>query len=798
MHQNRHPNYRFGDFEVRLESQTLLHKGVPVAIQKLPFLMLTVLLENPSQIITRETLQKRLWGEQGYLQFDNGIHVAAAKLREALSDDASAPRFIRNIPRRGYQFIADDLVVLDSSEDVFLSKKDLNEAPESAANSSSEVRGTSSRQLSPSVRHREWLLSLSKTQGIRVTAISVLSFCVILLAATLAYRETHDPRITNGETVMFGSFTNKTGDAELDEVYDFPFHVDMRKSRYLHIEEKVGQDGVSSSTISTSIPDLLSQCRNSKVDFLLTGLLERQGEGYDVRLSSWSCTKSRLLTTESAYAGDITLILSALDEASMNLRRALGEPKESFDHLDPPSTQALTGSLAALRAFHLGESKRTPATADQAISFYKLATDLDPQFALAYDRLGITYTWTGQTSLSKRALTTAFRLRDRTTDRERLSITAHYYTVVSGELPLAVQTYRLWISMFPYDNDPLNTLSSIYLDSTAEPAMALELERKAIAINPESVPGNVNLAQAHLELGDFNYFHEHCQNLSLPGSKTGSMRIFCYLADFSHGDEAGMQRELDRPQTPLNIGRLLSNSAMVAVYRGEIEKSTNLFLQSRKELLVSHNPELSAEVELQQAFLESSIGMKASAREDAIEATKLDSASPMTLGMAALVLANIGNSLEAKDMESKASLLAPLDTQLNIEVLGTAHTLLNLNTHNSQDAIQSTNGDRSYDFNIITLLAPAYYRGITLENQHDWSAAASQFQSIIDHRNILPCSLFVALAELELGHALKENGDEEHAAAIFHDLDHLWAHADPLFEPKQRLNLYEHVHRTTL
>ena len=99
--------YRFDQYEVQLRTGTLLYKGHRVRIQKLPLQMLIVLLEDTTQPVSREELRRMLWGEQPFGEFDSGLRVAAAKLREALGDSAASPRFLKTISREGYQFIAD-------------------------------------------------------------------------------------------------------------------------------------------------------------------------------------------------------------------------------------------------------------------------------------------------------------------------------------------------------------------------------------------------------------------------------------------------------------------------------------------------------------------------------------------------------------------------------------------------------------------------------------------------------------------------------------------------------------------
>ena len=97
---------RFGAFEADLLSGELRKSGIRLKIQDRPFQILVILLEHPGLVVTREQLQKRLWPEDTFVDFEHGLNTAINKLRDALSDEADNPRFIETLPKRGYRFIA--------------------------------------------------------------------------------------------------------------------------------------------------------------------------------------------------------------------------------------------------------------------------------------------------------------------------------------------------------------------------------------------------------------------------------------------------------------------------------------------------------------------------------------------------------------------------------------------------------------------------------------------------------------------------------------------------------------------
>ncbi len=98
--------YRFGLYEADPRSGELLREGRKIKLQEQPFQVLLALLERPNEIVTREELRLRLWPSDTFVDFDHGLNTAINKLRDALRDSASNPRFIETLARRGYRFLA--------------------------------------------------------------------------------------------------------------------------------------------------------------------------------------------------------------------------------------------------------------------------------------------------------------------------------------------------------------------------------------------------------------------------------------------------------------------------------------------------------------------------------------------------------------------------------------------------------------------------------------------------------------------------------------------------------------------
>src|SRR5579871_1482261 len=98
--------FRFGVFEADEAAAELRRQGLRVKLHSQPFQVLIMLLERPSELITREEMRQQLWGADTFVDFDHGLNTAVNKIREALDDSASKPRYIETVSGKGYRFIA--------------------------------------------------------------------------------------------------------------------------------------------------------------------------------------------------------------------------------------------------------------------------------------------------------------------------------------------------------------------------------------------------------------------------------------------------------------------------------------------------------------------------------------------------------------------------------------------------------------------------------------------------------------------------------------------------------------------
>src|SRR5215510_15432127 len=97
---------RFGTFEMDLKAGELRCAGVRIKLQHQPFKVLAVLAARPGEVVTREDIEKEVWGNETHVDFDLGLNYCIKQIRAALKDDADTPQFIETLRSRGYRFIA--------------------------------------------------------------------------------------------------------------------------------------------------------------------------------------------------------------------------------------------------------------------------------------------------------------------------------------------------------------------------------------------------------------------------------------------------------------------------------------------------------------------------------------------------------------------------------------------------------------------------------------------------------------------------------------------------------------------
>jgi P4 family phage/plasmid primase-like protien len=247
--------YRFDCFEVSLKQGTLLQRGKRVRVQDLPFKMLVILLEKPGELVTKEELAERLWGQEIFTEIDQSLYVIAGKLRRVLGDDASQPRFIRTVSGKGYRFVESVTPVFAAATDrpVLLS---LPTQP--------TVPIVPTDHIQPLHAERTSRRPILRVITVAIVAVLGMGFAI--------HKYNHRALMGDLDRVVVGAFTNSTGDRDLDGTLSAAIQSELQESPYLSLISDQKFHALVKNPAAASLQDELGACKTLDGQLLLKGI----------------------------------------------------------------------------------------------------------------------------------------------------------------------------------------------------------------------------------------------------------------------------------------------------------------------------------------------------------------------------------------------------------------------------------------------------------------------------------------------------------------------------------------------
>jgi eukaryotic-like serine/threonine-protein kinase len=764
------PIYRFGLFEVFPATGELWKHGHRLRLQEQPFRLLVALLERPNELVSRETIRERLWPENTFVEFDQSLGTAVTKLRQALGDEADNPRFIETVPKRGYRFIAPVTVV--AARDALATEPAVvaDQTPAQAADVEGAVAPQSVEQ---SDAKRGWLWPV---------------LAALIAAAVLAaflYRHQHPAAaiLQPNDSVILAAIHNSTGETIFDDTLSQAIRVKLAESPFFNvIPERTFRAALAKSgrtpPAQVSADDARAACGDLNAKAVISGNVITRPGGYALTLIAAPCGPGRSLATEQVTAPSREEVLSALGAAADSLRRKLGEPKDSVERFGTPVAEATTSSLAALQAFSNGESKRNRGLDTEAIQDFKLATDLDPNFALAYARLGVLYCNANEQTQCGANYQKAFDLREHTTERERLTITSHYYSNVPGDLEKAAEVYMLWHQLYPNDVVPPNNLADFY-EQLGEPEKAYQSALTAVTLSPNNVFPYTNLVQAAQRLGKFDEAKSVVAQAASRNLDYIGFHMALFQIAFAQNDVAEMQRQADWAKGNPREGELLDLIAWSNAARGKMKVARTYFRQAEDISNKNGLTEFAADIAEDDAQFEVDFGFLPEGRAETEKALKIAPDEINVVAFAALIFARAGDLDRAESYVALANRLGPHYTIYQKMVLPTARASVDLHRSKPGEAIGELTVVSPFDLNRAMEMCSIYYRAESFLGAHRYKDAASEYQRLIDHASVRTVSPYIVLSHLGIARARRADGDRAGAAAEFKTFFELWKEADP-------------------
>ena len=641
---------------------------------------------------------------------------------------------------------------------------------------------------SAAVKTAEVLVTESKKlRKIVIPAAVVL--VVALVAAGIYFRTHHAAPLTEKDTVVLADFNNTTGDSVFDDTLKQALAVDLGQSPFLNIlsEDKVRQtlQQMTRSPSERLTQDLAREvCQRAGSKAYLAGSIATLGTQYVIGLEAVNCASGDVLAREQVTAAGKEQVLPTLGQAAAKLRNEVGESLSSVHKFDVPLEQATTNSLEALKAFTLGVNASHEKGDAEAIPFYKSAIEFDPNFALAYDRLGISYANLNQPSLAADYMKKAFDLRDRVTEREKFHITALYYDVATGELEKSNQAYELWKQAYPRDDVAPGNLGSDYMMLGQYEKAATET-RESIRLEPNSVVGYENLGQIYLALNRFDEARTTTDEALGRKLESIPLHMNLYSLAFFQGNAAAMKQQADWAVGKPGEDWMLSLESDTEGRLGKLGKAQALSHQAVESARRSDEKEPAALWQAKAAIREALFGNADAARQNAAAAAALAPGSHDAEAQAALAYALAGDTVHAQSLADDLAKRFPLDTVVQSVWLPTIHAQIETGRKNPARSIELLQTAAPYELGMLSgsasnsCLYPVYIRAAAYLSAQQGQLAAAEFQKILDHRGVLWNCATGALAHLGLARAYAMQGDTAKAKSAYQDFFALWKDADP-------------------
>ncbi len=586
--------------------------------------------------------------------------------------------------------------------------------------------------------------------------------------------------------VVLADFTNTTGDAVFDSSLRQALSSQLEQSPFLNLlsDQRIAQTlSLMSQPKDPRLTRELARevCQRTASSATIEGSIASVGNEYAIKLQAVNCHTGQVLADQHVTAAGKTEVLTALARAAAQLRQSLGESLASVQRYDAPPENVTTASLEALQSFSLGtHAMMVQGDYEAAVPHFQRAIGLDPNFAMAYARLGTSYANLNQNELAAENLRKAYALRQRVSDRERFYIDSHYYELVTGDMVATRATYELWNQTYPSDAVAANNLGRTY-STLGDYDKSLAAYQQALKLGPATGLLYSNLVFSYLSVDRLDEARATAQEAQDRHLDSPWIHLYLYWVDFLQHDQAGMAREVANVTgKPGSEDLSLYQQANTAAFGGQFTKAQQLTQQAIASAEHADDKPTAAGYQAIHAVHQALAGNSAIAQQQAKSALAL-SASTEVKSLAGLALALAGDSEEAMRFADDLARSHPQDTWLQFNAVPCIRAAVALQRGDAAKAIEALAPAAPYELGRGDLiwLYPVYLRGQAYLMAHQTTAAAAEFQLILSHPGYVLNEPIGALSHLGLARAYAQAGDTNKAGTAYQDFLSLWKDADP-------------------
>lgn len=396
----------------------------------------------------------------------------------------------------------------------------------------------------------------------------------------------------------------------------------------------------------------------------------------------------------------------------------------------------------------------------------------------------------GESILSARNTSEAYRLRDRASDQEKFFISLTYDLQVTGNLEKAQQACQVWIQTYPRAWLPHALLAGgVYLP-LGKYEEAVEETKTALAIDPDFAIGYENLAYSYVALDHWDEAEATLRQAADRKLEIPDFFVLQYVIAFLRNDESGMEKQAALAHDKAGVDDWISNSQGFALaYSGRLEKARTMSRRAADLAREAERQDTEALYETDAAVREALFGNASTAKQRAARALELSKSRDVEYGTA-FALALSGDSSRSQVLSDELSRRFPEDTRVQFAYLPTLRALLALNHREPSNAVDLLQTAIPYEAGTLNEggsefllgagnLYSAYVRGLAYLAARQGQEATVEFRKILAHRGIVVADPIGALAHLQLGRAYALSGDKTKVRSAYQDCLMLWKNADP-------------------
>jgi len=555
--------YRFGSFEFDPQTGELRKQGIRIRLEGQPVVILAMLLERPSELVTREDLQKKLWPSDTFVDFEQSLNAAIRRLRLALDDSAESPRYVETLARRGYRWVAP----MRTSAGVSV---DTAPVPE------------------PKIRRRwgrraAWLVLATGT------AVAAIFFASSLLRSRLG---------TGKVMLAVLPFQNLSDDAQQEYFADGMTEEMITQLGGLNPQRLGVIARTSAMRYKASHKDAAQVARELGVNYLLEGSVRRQGPRIRVTAQLIQASDQTHVWADR-YDSDVSDILKVQSEvaraiASQIRLRLTREAEQRLSSTPRVNTQAHEAYLQGQQAWNL----RSKEGIGRSIEEFQHAIEIDPSYATAFAALArayalspVTGSMTAAEAMPKArdAAARSIALDDSLAESHSVMgfIKAHY----EYDWPAAGREFQQALKLNPSDSFAHLFYSNSYLSPLGRHDDAIAEMKKAIELDPFAPRIQSFLGRTYIWARRYDDALDQLQKTTqmFPSFAIDHQRLatlYAYRGEFDKAITEEMRTRIlagEDPRTVLKLEDSLRKAFAARGPRGYWEKLLEL---SRR----SHNP----------------------------------------------------------------------------------------------------------------------------------------------------------------------------------------------------------------